>query len=288
MRLGALPLAALICCLPGVSFVHTYPHGTVVFTLAVRDGFVMAADGLTILVGGELNGKPIQRTGASEPKIAICGHTLLCGMAGVNPFPKELKIEYDFQDWISDSHVLGMESPQQFAEAIAVKAKITFRDFGTVLASDPFWRSKNSPQDLLEFQIAGYIGEIPQVCDLHIGIDRQLHQLVYPKPEYFTPLWESPSPTSVIPYPLSLGHSIEQVLKGGTPEAQYAAEILPGAVAVARILLPDSPSPLQEITGNAAAFVRTTDAFNPDQAGGVTTIGVLQKGRLPRVFQFPN
>ena len=281
-------LAALACCLTTTTSAHVYDHGSVVFTLAVRDGFVMAADGLTLSVGGEPGRAVVKRSAAAEPKIAVCGPRLLCGMVGVNPFPKELNIKYDFQGWILAIKSGHEFSPRLFTQAIDAKAQVTFRNFRSILMTDSFWKSKQAPQDLLDFQVAGFDGKTPQICNLRIAVNRQQHQLEYPKPECFTPRWESPSPTSVIPYPLSFGDSIAEALKGGTPEAKYLVEILPAATSAAHAILPEAPPSLQEVVGDAAAFVRMTDEFNPDQAGGITTIGVLQKGRKPIVFQFPD
>jgi hypothetical protein len=63
------------------------PHGTAVITSFIREGIVMASDGLQISEG--LTGDPknpfSQRREEAEPKIAVCNNSFLCGMAGTNP-----------------------------------------------------------------------------------------------------------------------------------------------------------------------------------------------------------
>jgi hypothetical protein len=288
MRFRSLVVVVLTGCLSWSSHSpRVYPHGTVVFTLVLRDGLVMAADGLTTFVAEKGNGIAAPYRGAAEPKIAICGRRFLCGMAGVNPFPKGLGINYDFQKWITTFSV-PQSSPEHFANIILLKARDTFRTFGSILLTDPFWRSKNAPQDLVDFQIAGYLGQKPQVCNVRIEVDHQREELRYHEPECFNPVWNTPNRTSFYHFPLSMGDSIEELLKGTTPEAQFAAEILPQSVDTAKALFPKFRPAMQELVGDAAAFVRVTERFNPGQVGGVTTIGVIEKGRPPAVFQFVN
>jgi hypothetical protein len=133
MRFRSLVVVFFMVCLSWSSHVpRIYPHGPVVFTLVVRDGLVMAADGLTTFVAEKGNGIAAPYPGAAQPKIAICGRRFLCGMAGVNPFPTGLGINYDFQKWIT-TFSASQSSPQRFANLILVKARDTFREFGSIL-----------------------------------------------------------------------------------------------------------------------------------------------------------
>src|ERR1700733_5107360 len=113
------------------ALIPSVQHGTAVVTLASRDGFVMAADGLAIIEQPTNDpANPYIRTRQNaEPKIAVCDKVFLCGMSGVNPLyisDKGLKIEYDFQDWISTIRSTQQTSPRQFANAIQSKARRTF------------------------------------------------------------------------------------------------------------------------------------------------------------------
>jgi hypothetical protein len=76
----------------------------------------------------------------------------------------------------------------------------------------------------------------------------------------------------------SLGDSIAEILKGGTPEAEYVAQIVPATIGRAKELLPNTNPVLQQITGDAAGFVLMTDRFNPDDAGGRTTETFWKRG----------
>jgi hypothetical protein len=127
--------------------VATPAWGTVVFTLAIRDGIVMGADGLTVFVAGDAANPSIKQSAPAEPKIAVCGNRFLCGMAGINPFPKYTKIKYDFQDWISTIQVHHRASPRQFSKSIT-RCRIRTRRQG---------KRKREPRLRL-------ISSFPQVC----------------------------------------------------------------------------------------------------------------------------
>jgi hypothetical protein len=219
---GTMPLV-FACLFSPITLAPQYSHGTVIFSLVVRGGFVMAADGESVVIVESKSGVSKQLLVPAEPKIAICGHVFLCGMAGVNPFPKNLGIEYDFQDWIAKVGGRRLTSPREFSAAVVAKARVTFKKFDAILKDDAFWHSNLAPQDLVDFQIVGYDGGAPEVCDIRIEVDRLRDRLEYHNPECLEPVWESPSPTVFFTYPLSLGDSIAEVLiasnKTPTPPA---------------------------------------------------------------------
>lgn len=286
MRLSGAMLLVFACFSYPITMAPQYPHGTVVFSLAVRGGFVMAADGESVVIAESKSGISKQLLVAAEPKIAVCGRVFLCGMDGVNPFPKSLGIEYDFQAWIAKVGGRHLTSPRQFSAAVVAKARVTFKKFDAILKDDAFWHSNLAPKDLVDFQIVGYDGAAPEVCDIRIEVDTVHDRLEYHDPECLKPEWDSPSPTVFYTYPLSLGDSIAEVLKGGTPEAAYVAQIVPATIARARELLPKTNPVLQQIAGDAAAFVLMTDKFNPNDAGGETTVGILEEGKRPVIVAF--
>lgn len=51
-----IALFVFACLFSRITLPPKYPHGTVVFTLAVKDGFVMAADGKSLIVAESNSG----------------------------------------------------------------------------------------------------------------------------------------------------------------------------------------------------------------------------------------
>lgn len=280
------PVVALLIA---VALLHPFPHGTAILTMAIRDGFIMGADGMTVFQGG-IDAKPgVGIRAVVEPKIAICAKRLLCGMAGINPihnrYPGGLVVEYDFQEWISRIPGNDQTSPRQFADAMQLQARSTFKDMDSIMKIDPFWKSKAAPQLFIGFQVDGYEGDAPQVCEVWIKANLQSYELEYPPPDCSAPEWKSPSPTSARPALLS-GYGLNDMFTPGTARQLRLAEIKSRAIAAVIPQLPDSPPPIQETAGITVAVIKVMEEFNPDQFGGPITIGILEKGQLPRVVQY--
>jgi hypothetical protein len=290
MKIAALGFIAFCLACRCETLDYAYQHGTVVVTFAARDGFVMAADGLTIFQGTS-NGKPVTGLRAdAEPKIAVCGRLFLCGMAGMNPIikSKRPKFEYHFQQWISAIQLDHQSSPKEFSKIIQDRARDTFGNIAAVQKDDPMWKLNDTFHELIRFQIAGYAGEAPQVCRVLIQMNLKTRRPDYPEPTCITPQLESDSPTYIVPIPLNLGDEIKEANREGTPQQKRFFEILPISTAAAVTLLPNAPEPRQKIVGASAAYIQLTEEYHPDITGGITTPGTLWKGELPTVFQFPD
>ena len=265
----------------------TLPHGTAVITLFIREGIVMASDGLQVSEG--LTGDPKnpfwQHREEAEPKVAVCNQSFLCGMAGTNPITlgKPINIEYHFQEWLPITNTKARFSVRDYAKAIQCKARATFQNMDAILKQDEFWKSEiSTSNDFLKIAVAGYDGDAPQYCVVPIEFDRDKRQLFYADIQCTTPLWTRPS--SVIRYVLS-GHEqlMNQSLTHGTPEFARFTQLLPDARAATGSLFPHTPPSLKDIIAWAAVIIAMQGEFYPQQIGGTTRIGELVKGELPIV-----
>jgi hypothetical protein len=274
-----------------------YParHGTSVIVLVARDGVVMAADGL------EWEQQPTDdpshpytlRKVNAEPKIAVCGGNLLCGMAGISPVrftETEINVEYDFQDWIASAAINHKGTIEEFAAALQVKLRETFRDMDAAFKLDKYWQSQLAASSIfLTYEIVGFDGDTPQVCVLTVERNRETRKLEYPAPGCKTPTWARPGTVVYYPIPACEHKNIDEAFKTGTPQAIRYAELEPGALAAASALLPNAPPALHAVVAKAVTLIRVESQFNPERVGGIITVGVLIKGQRPATFQFrPN
>lgn len=180
-------------------------HGTAVVTSFIREGIVMASDGLqlTEIRTGDPKAPFLIRRDEAESKVAACNKVFLCGMAGVNPItiPKPINIEYHFKRWLPIVGTGSRPSVRNYAKAIQDKARLTFRNMSIVMKGDEFWRSKIASEDsFIKFAIAGYSGaaKTPEYCEVHIEFDRSKRQLIYPDIQCVTPTWTRPSSISIM------------------------------------------------------------------------------------------
>lgn len=266
-------------------------HGTVVFTLVQRDGFVMASDGLTIqsVPDGKGGYKPVRLE--AKPKISVCGHVFLCGMAGQNPIHdsfRGVKVDYEFKDWIS--RIPDAASPELFAKAISRAAVRTFKRYGIFLKNSYFWHMPSAETNFARYQVAGYdrAGK-PQVCSLSIDVDQIKNELVY-QPVKCEPLkLIFPTPTTFEYYPLSVwGNSVDQATHAlGSREELFLHSIIRNRLQAVQAIEIEVSSALKSNMAVAASLILVEDKFHCDKAGGPTSVGVLQKGREPKVVRFP-
>jgi hypothetical protein len=263
-------------------------YGTAVITSFVREGIVMASDGLQIseVYTGDPTKPFREQRGEAESKVAVCNKVFLCGIAGINPLiiPKPANIEYHFQKWLPAAKAKTRPSVRNYTKIIQDKARITFKNMYIALKNDEFRKSKiTSTNYFIKIAVAGYSGNgTPEYCETWIQFDRDKRRLVYPDIECATPVWTRPS--SSLRYLLS-GHQkvIDQSFVPGTSEFARFQQLLPDARATTGTLFPDTPPTLDEIVAEAAAMIAMQGEFYPEEIGGTTRIGMLIKGKLPTV-----
>lgn len=258
-------------------------HGSVIFTIVTPDGIIMASDGLVIdeewIPNQRIPLSPYKRsTEESEPKIAICNRRFLCESAGNNPVISTLPdIEYHFQEWLPVANRKTTTKVRDYAERMETKARITFKDMGTVLKRPEFWDPEHTQSHRFEdFGVAGYDGDVPIHCSFYIDTDHQSYRLIYSD--------ISCSAVKTAPGNIQLfimaGHkeTFRRAITSGTPENRRANDLILNARAASRTLFPDAPPSIQQAIAQAVVLVALQGEFDPENIGGTTRIAVLLKG----------
>src|SRR5262249_5076197 len=150
-----------------------------------------------------------------------------------------------FHDWIASITVAGQTSVKQFANAIQTKARVTFKEMPFFLKNDGFWKSHTN-LDFMAYALAGFSGDVPEVCTVILTINRERTDLEYPELQCATPTWTRAGSFRYIPLYGTEHGNIDLSSQAGTPQAIRKTELWPVGCRAAATLFPDAPLGLQQ------------------------------------------
>jgi hypothetical protein len=265
---------------------NVYSHGTFVATIVTSEGIVMASDGLNVqeTPTGHSQTSFQRSTSESGPKIAVCNVRFLCGTAGLEGIDwPDVHIKYHFLEWLPVPKAKTRPTVREYARLIQAKARVTFKDMDTALKKPEYWDPETSESETLErWAIAGYDGDTPKDCIVEVGLDTKTRQVAFPA---ITCRTVANGPVDMVSGP----EWMDKTSVRGTPENRKFAQFSFKARAAIATLFPNSPPSVQNAITTLASMTAVCSYVEPHKYGGITWIGVLEKGnsKMPTITHHP-
>jgi hypothetical protein len=254
------------------------------------DTIVVGADGHANVEIEEGTGVAPPRNGiveAPSPKVVICGKVFICSTAGTNSFHTNVGISfhYDFAPWLSGVRANDPRSVRSLAIAIATKAHKTFLPVNSIKKSDTFWTDATKTNLFVTYSVYGFSSEGPQFCDVRVTVNQQQRSLEFPPPK-----------CDIVK--TRIGHQTYSPLNGSIhtnadlawldhKSSQHASFVTfaRSALAGTKRLLTDETKETQEMAATVCGLIRVEGELNSEFVGGSPVIGILVKGKPPRMVK---